>query len=140
VSHFFDFRKRYPSVYNNPALVEATLRTLRRIAGEANVIESLPGMGGGDFSHFTKVSPGFHFRLGVTNEAKGLTGEGFDIDDERLKTRPRGNGWGDLRLPRKGEVRGRKNVLQPASVRPDRTSLDPHPGLTEASYSAILGG
>ena len=89
-SHVFDFRKGYPSVYNDPALVEATLPTLRRIAGEANVFESLPGMGGEDFSHFAKVSPGFYFRLGVTNEAKGITGEihtpGFDVDEECLKT------------------------------------------------------
>lgn len=89
-SHVFEFREGYPSVHNDPALVEATLPTLRRIAGESNVIESLPGMGGEDFSHFAKVCPGFYFRLGVSNEAKGITGEihtpGFDVDEECLKT------------------------------------------------------
>jgi len=89
-SHVFDFRKGYPGVYNDPALVKATLPTLRRIAGEANVIESLPGMGGEDFSHFAKVVPGFYFRLGVADEAKGIKGEihtpGFDVDEECLKT------------------------------------------------------
>ena len=89
-SHTLDYRKGYPSVYNDPKLVEATLPTLRRIAGEANVIESIPGMGGEDFSHFAKVSPGFYFRLGVSNEAKGIKGEihtpAFDVDEECLKT------------------------------------------------------
>jgi amidohydrolase len=88
-SHTLDYRKGYPSVYNDPKLVEATLPTLRRIAGEANVIESIPGMGGEDFSHFAKVSPGFYFRLGVSNEAKGIKGEihtpAFDVDEECLK-------------------------------------------------------
>jgi metal-dependent amidase/aminoacylase/carboxypeptidase family protein len=89
-SHTLDYRKGYPSVYNDPKLVEATLPTLRRIAGDANVIESIPGMGGEDFSHFAKVSPGFYFRLGVSNEAKGIKGEihtpAFDVDEECLKT------------------------------------------------------
>lgn len=88
-SHTLDYRKGYPSVYNDPKLVEATLPTLRRIAGDANVIESIPGMGGEDFSNFAKVSPGFYFRLGVSNEAKGIKGEihtpAFDVDEECLK-------------------------------------------------------
>lgn len=86
----FDFREGYPSVINNPELVRATLPTLRRIAGEEKVIEAIPGMGGEDFSHFARVSPGFYFRLGVANEAKGITGEihtpAFDVDEDCLKT------------------------------------------------------
>ncbi len=89
-THILDYRTGYPSVYNDPKLVEATLPTLRRIAGQANVIESIPGMGGEDFSHFAKVSPGFYFRLGVANEANGILGEihtpAFDVDEQCLKT------------------------------------------------------
>lgn len=85
-----DYRNGYPSVYNDPALVEATLPSLRRIVGEGNVIESVPGMGGEDFSHFAKLCPGFYFRLGVSNEVKGIFGEihtpAFDVDEECLKT------------------------------------------------------
>ena len=36
------------------------------------------------------MAPGFYFRLGVTNEAKGIQGEihtpAFDVDEECLKT------------------------------------------------------
>lgn len=89
-SHVFDYRKGYPSVYNDPALVEATLPTLRRLVGEKNVLEAVPGMGGEDFSHFAKVTPGFYFRLGVSNEAKGITAEihtpAFDVDESCLRT------------------------------------------------------
>jgi len=86
----FDFRKGYPSVINDPALVRATLPTLQRIVGGENVIESVPGMGGEDFSYFSRISPGFYFRLGVANEAKGITGEihtsAFDVDEDCLVT------------------------------------------------------
>lgn len=89
-SHTFDFREGYPSIFNDPALVEATLPTLRRIVGEANLIESIPGMGGEDFSYFAKICPGFYFRLGVTNKTKVITDEihtpGFDVDESCLKT------------------------------------------------------
>lgn len=86
----FDFRKGYPSTINDAPLVRASLPSLHRIAGEKNVIEMLPGMGGEDFSYFAQVSPGFYFRLGVANEEKGITGEihtpAFDVDEECLKT------------------------------------------------------
>ncbi len=89
-SHRFDYRKGYPSVINDRELVRATLPTFHRLFGEENVFESIPGMGGEDFSHFAKVSPGFYFRLGVANEAKGITGElhtpAFDVDEACLKT------------------------------------------------------
>ncbi|MCB1205652.1 MAG: amidohydrolase [Verrucomicrobiae bacterium] len=89
-SHVFEYRKGYPSVYNDPALVASTLPTLRRLVGEENVFEAVPGMGGEDFSHFAKVTPGFYFRLGVSNEARGITAEihtpAFDVDESCLKT------------------------------------------------------
>ena len=85
-----DYRKGYPSVINNEALVRATLPSLQRIVGVENVIEMVPGMGGEDFSFFSQVSPGFYFRLGVANKEKGITGEihtpAFDVDEECLKT------------------------------------------------------
>ncbi len=89
-SHTFDYRKGYPSIINNAGLVESTLPTFRRLFGKENVIEAVPGMGGEDFSYFAKVVPGFYFRLGVANEANGITAEihtpAFDVDEECLKT------------------------------------------------------
>jgi amidohydrolase len=85
-----DYRKGYPSVINEAALVRATLPTFQRLLGAENVIEMLPGMGGEDFSYFAQVVPGFYFRLGVSNPDKGITGEIhtplFDVDEECLKT------------------------------------------------------
>ncbi|HRQ87393.1 MAG TPA: amidohydrolase, partial [Bacteroidia bacterium] len=89
-SHTLDYRKGYPSIINNADLVEATLPTFHRLFGKENVIEAVPGMGGEDFSYFAKVVPGFYFRLGVANEADGITAEihtpAFDVDEECLKT------------------------------------------------------
>ena len=86
----FEYRKGYPSIINNAELVKATLPAFRRQLGDQNVIEVIPGMGGEDFSYFAQVAPGFYFRLGVANEAKGIIGGGhtpiFDADEECLKT------------------------------------------------------
>jgi len=85
-----EYRKTYPSILNDRKLIDATLPTFRRIVGEKNVIELIPGMGGEDFSFFAQVVPGFYFRLGVANEEKGMTYGGhtpmYDCDEESLKT------------------------------------------------------
>lgn len=89
-SYEMDYRKGYPSIINDAALVKATLPSLRRIVGAENLIEGIPGMGGEDFSYFAQVCPGFFFRLGVANEEKGIVGGAhtpmFDVDEQCLKT------------------------------------------------------
>jgi len=85
-----EYRKTYPSIINDKPLVEATLPSFRRLFGETNVMEVIPGMGGEDFSFFAQVVPGFYFRLGVANEEKGMTAGGhtpmYDCDEESIKT------------------------------------------------------
>lgn len=85
-----EYRKTYPSILNDRKLIAATLPAFKRIVGEQNVIELIPGMGGEDFSYFAQVVPGFYFRLGVANEEKGMTYGGhtpmYDCDEESLKT------------------------------------------------------
>ncbi len=85
-----EYRKTYPSIVNDRHLIDATLPAFRRIVGEKNVIELIPGMGGEDFSYFAQVVPGFYFRLGVANEEKGMTYGGhtpmYDCDEESIKT------------------------------------------------------
>ncbi|MBI1764627.1 MAG: amidohydrolase [Acidobacteria bacterium] len=77
-----------PVTYNDPKLVAATLPTLRRVLGEANLSEPKPQMGAEDFSMYQKVIPGFFYFLGVGNKAKGITGmihtPEFDADEESL--------------------------------------------------------
>ncbi|MFN0079580.1 MAG: M20 family metallopeptidase [Prosthecobacter sp.] len=89
-SYEMEYRKTYPSISNDPKLVDATLPVFRRIVGDKNVIELIPGMGGEDFSFFAQVVPGFYFRLGVANEEKGFTYGGhtpmYDCDEEAIKT------------------------------------------------------
>lgn len=74
--------------YNEPKLVAATLPTLKRLVGEANVISPQPQMGAEDFSYFQRVTPGFFYFLGVGNKSKGITAmihtAEFDVDEESL--------------------------------------------------------
>jgi amidohydrolase len=75
-------------VYNNPPLVTETVPTLRAAVGATKVIEAELRMGAEDFSYFQRVVPGFYWRLGSGNKAKGITAEAhtpdFDIDEECL--------------------------------------------------------
>ena len=77
-----------PVTYNEPALVEETLPTIRRVVGAENAQALKPFMPAEDFSYFQKVVPGFYFFLGVGNRAKGITAgwhtPEFDVDEESL--------------------------------------------------------
>jgi amidohydrolase len=83
-----DYRDGNPITFNDPALVEETLPTLRRTMGEANVVDRRPVMGAEDFSFYQKVIPGFYYWLGVRNEAKGISAmvhtPRFDVDEDCL--------------------------------------------------------
>jgi len=85
-----EYRKTYPSIQNDLKLIAATLPAFKRIVGEKNVIELIPGMGGEDFSYFAQVVPGFYFRLGVANKEKGFIHGGhtpmYDCDEAAIKT------------------------------------------------------
>ena len=75
-------------VNNDPKLVEQTLPVMKRVAGETNVIPAELRMGAEDFSYFQQLVPGFYYRLGSGNKAKGIVAEAhtpqFDIDEECL--------------------------------------------------------
>jgi amidohydrolase len=75
-------------VYNDPSLVRQSLPTIRRVVGTTNVVEVPPRLGAEDFSCYQEVVPGFLYRLGSGNKAKGITADihtpGFDIDEECL--------------------------------------------------------
>jgi amidohydrolase len=78
----------YSVTYNDPKLVEETLPVMRRVVGENNLLQAPPEMGAEDFSEFAKVVPGFYYRLGVGNKAKGITAgvhtPDFDVDEESI--------------------------------------------------------
>ena len=55
----------YPITYNDPALTEKMLPTLRRIAGEKNVLPTPATLGAEDFSFYQEKVPGLFFWLGT---------------------------------------------------------------------------
>jgi amidohydrolase len=55
----------YAVLYNDPALTMRMLGTLRRVAGEAHVVETTPMTTGEDFSAYQERIPGLFVLLGV---------------------------------------------------------------------------
>ena len=84
----FDWDGRAAVVYNDPALVNETLPTMKQILGETNVNPLPPFMVSEDFSAYQQVVPGFFYFLGVGNKSKGITAgwhtPEFDVDEESL--------------------------------------------------------
>jgi amidohydrolase len=58
--------KGNPVTVNDPALTAKMLPSLRRAAGEANVVEMDLNMGAEDFSFYAREVPGFFFFVGAT--------------------------------------------------------------------------
>ena len=57
--------ERVALTFNDPALTAKMLPSLRRTAGEANVREAQPSLGGEDFSYYQKEVPGLFIWLGI---------------------------------------------------------------------------
>ncbi len=78
----------YPSVYNNEVLHEVGRKKAIDYLGEANVEETEKRMGAEDFGYYSQKIPGCFFRLGVMNEAKGITAgvhtPRFNIDEDAI--------------------------------------------------------
>ena len=83
-------RKNYPVTLNDPALTEAMLPTLRRVAGQAQVQLVPKVMGSEDFSFFQRVVPGLFIFLGVvppgtaTQDAAPNHSPRFFVDERSL--------------------------------------------------------
>jgi len=63
-----------PHVWNDLELGKRMTPTLERAAGQPNVIEVKPFMGGEDFARYAEKVPGFYVMLGVRNESAGAVG------------------------------------------------------------------
>jgi amidohydrolase len=61
-----DIKRQYPVTYNNPALTDAMLPTLRRVAGTDKVSSQPPVTGAEDFSFFAQKTPGLFVFLGAS--------------------------------------------------------------------------
>lgn len=79
----------YPSVYNNEALHEIALERAAQYIGAGNVEETEKRMGAEDFGYYSQQIPGCFFRLGVMNQAKGITSNvhtpTFNIDESAIE-------------------------------------------------------
>ncbi len=83
-----EFQENAVVTYNEPALVDETLPTMRAVVGDKNLMAIKPLMPAEDFSYYQRVVPGFYYFLGVGNRARGITAAwhtaDFDIDEESL--------------------------------------------------------
>jgi amidohydrolase len=73
---------------NDVALTRASVPSLQRVYGAAQTREVEPQMGAEDFAALADRVPGLYIKMGVRNEAKGITAmihtEDFDIDERVL--------------------------------------------------------
>lgn len=81
-----------PVTYNNPALTDQMLPTLKRVAGDKNVILSKPGTPAEDFSKYAQIVPALFISLGgmpVGGDPKTAPAHhtpDFYVDDSCMKT------------------------------------------------------
>ena len=80
--------KSYPVVINDEGATQSIKKAALNVIGEENITVGNRGMGGEDFSYFTRLAPGCMFHLGVRNEAlfepKPLHNDKFQLDERAL--------------------------------------------------------
>lgn len=86
----FHIKKGHPVVVNEPNITELVKNAAREIIGTEQVIPLKEWLASESFAHYGKTVPSVFIRLGVRNEARGMT-HGlhtalFDIDEEAFKT------------------------------------------------------
>ncbi len=83
-----DYLRGYPSVINDPRMVDIVREAAVSTVGEERFQELPPMMGGEDFSYFALERPGCFFMVGVRNEERGITWPHhhprFDLDEDGM--------------------------------------------------------
>jgi hippurate hydrolase len=79
----------YPTVDNEPIITEAAWKLADAYMGASNVEETEKRMGAEDFGYYSQVIPGCFFRIGVSNESKGIIHNvhtpNFNIEEESIE-------------------------------------------------------
>lgn len=92
----------YPAVYNNEAVTEKATILAKEFFGHENIEETEMRMGAEDFGFYAQKIPACFFRLGVRNEAKGITHNvhtsRFNIDEDALQTGAGMMAWLGMKL------------------------------------------
>lgn len=77
-----------PATLNDESLTRASLPSLVRVWGRQRTLEVKPQMGAEDFSAFANRVPGLYIKMGVRNQARGITANihtpDFDLDEAVL--------------------------------------------------------
>lgn len=85
----FEVRKGYPHLKNAPELTDRAFRAAQEFLGPENVQDLDIWMAAEDFAYYTHEMDGCFYRLGIRNEAKGITSgvhtSTFDIDESALE-------------------------------------------------------
>jgi len=77
------YMNNYPVTNNHAAQTEIAKRIARQIAGDANVHESPPLMGGEDFAYMLQARPGAFIFCG-NGDSAGLHHPAYDFNDEAI--------------------------------------------------------
>lgn len=93
----FDVLKGYPFLQNDPELTRKAKAAAIAYMGEENVVDLDLWMAGEDFAFYTHHVDACFYRLGIRNEAKGITSgvhtPTFDIDEDALAIGPGLMAW-----------------------------------------------
>lgn len=86
----FNISKGYPFLVNEEKLTENAIRNAEEYLGKENVKELDIWMAAEDFAYYSQVTNACFYRLGVRNEALGITSgvhtPTFDVDEKALET------------------------------------------------------
>jgi amidohydrolase len=93
----FEVLTGYPFLQNNPELTRKAKAAAIAYMGEDNVVDLDLWMAGEDFAFYTHHVDACFYRLGIRNEAKGITNgvhtPNFDIDEDALAIGPGLMAW-----------------------------------------------
>jgi amidohydrolase len=92
----------YPAVYNNEQVTENATFLAKEYFGDENIEETELRMGAEDFGFYAQKIPACFFRLGVRNEARGITHNvhtaKFNIDEDALQNGAGIMAWMGMKL------------------------------------------
>ncbi|MGY4290916.1 amidohydrolase [Bradyrhizobium sp. LM2.7] len=77
------YKRNYPVVNNHAAETEVARRIAQQVAGEANVLDMAPLMGGEDFSYMLEARPGAFIFCG-NGDSAGLHHPAYNFNDEAI--------------------------------------------------------
>ncbi|MDG1477899.1 MAG: M20 family metallopeptidase [Vicingaceae bacterium] len=86
----FRIEKGYPFLVNDEKVTNIAKSAAIQFLGEENVVELNLRMTAEDFAYYSQVKPVCFYRLGIKNEAKGITSglhkSTFNIDEDAIET------------------------------------------------------